>query len=229
MATLRRESAKEFWARVEREGRLAQVETMRDTLLAGGCPKRLVQATLVEGYQPLEGSRVRAWPTPDSWACGRVDGKKPAPSKQGRLEKDVLWVHANLDRSVEEAPTNGARLLLKMAQERPNEFVRVYLKCVPSIDRRERERVEGRRQQVVRRREAKRKRIAAEKRAAYREAARQREEEERAAAEAEAQRREAERQEQERLAQAAKSQELTNSKPQSAPGSVQDKPDRIVI
>jgi hypothetical protein len=36
MAKLRRESAKEFWARVEQEGRLAQVETMRDTLLAGG-------------------------------------------------------------------------------------------------------------------------------------------------------------------------------------------------
>jgi hypothetical protein len=186
MTKVRRESAKQFWARVEREGRLGEAEAMLDTLLDGGCSKRAAQALLVEEFQPPEGSRVRAWPTPDSWACGRVGGKKPAPSKQERLEQDVVWVHANLDRAVEEAPTNGARLLLKMAQERPNEFVRVYLKCVPSIDRRERERIEERRQKVVKRREAKRKRIAAEKRAAYREAARQREEEERAAAEAEA-------------------------------------------
>jgi hypothetical protein len=218
MAKLRRESAKQFWARVEEEGRLAQVEEMRDTLLAGGCSKRLVQATLVEGYQPLDGPRVRAWPTPDSWACGRVDGKRPPPSKQERLERDVLWVHANLDRSVEEAPSNGARLLLKMAQERPNEFMRVYIKCVPSIDRRERERIEARRSKVKKRRDAKRRRIAAEKRAADWEAARQREEQERAAAEAEAERRaEAEKQEQERLRIAeAQSRESMNGKHQSA-------------
>jgi hypothetical protein len=229
MAKVRRESAKEFWARIEQEGRRAQVEAMRDTLLAGGCPKRLVQATLVEGYQPLDGPRVRAWPTPDSWACGRVDGKKPPPSKQERLEKDVLWVHANLDRSVEEAPSNGARLLLKMAQERPNEFMRVYIRCVPSIDRRERERIEERRRKVAKRRDAKRRQMAAEKRAAYREAARQREEQERAAAEEEAnQRAVAQKQEQERLRVAeAKARESTNGKPRSA--AVQGKRDRIVI
>jgi len=113
--------------------------------------------------------------TPDSWACGRRDAKKPPPDCQEQLELDALWVHSNRDRTLDEAPTSDARFLLEMAQKRPDDFFKIYQKCLPGIVRLQRERVETRRRGVVERRKRRIRHAKSQKRAAYREAARQRE------------------------------------------------------
>jgi hypothetical protein len=172
MAGVRREPAREFWDRVEREGRRERAEAQRDRLLEKGYSKRDAQSCLVQDFQPLDGSNTRAWRTPDSWKCGRRDAKKPPLTSRERFERDAQWVHENLGRNPVEAPTPGAKLLLEMAQKAPTEFIRIYVKCLPGITSRQKKELEARRNGVIERREAKRKRAAANKRAAYREAAR---------------------------------------------------------
>jgi len=174
MATVRRESQEEVWARVEREGRRAEVQAVRNSLLTSGLTKRKGQAELVARFQPVDGSQTRAWPTPDSWACGRKDARKPPLDRQEQLERDIQWVHDHLERKPDNGPTPGAHLLLQMARERPNEFLKLYLKCVPHMARRQREQLEARRQSVTKRRDAARRRQNADKRAAYREKERRR-------------------------------------------------------
>ncbi|HEY1859200.1 MAG TPA: hypothetical protein VGG61_02540 [Gemmataceae bacterium] len=196
MAGVRRESGKQFWDRVEREGRRAQAETVRDRTLAEGHSERQIQAWLVEKFQPLDGSRTRAWPTPNSWEHGREARNRP--DKQEQLERDVLWVHENRDQPPEKAPTYGARLLLETAHQDPGAFLKVYLRFLPSIVKREQDRIEARRRKEKEQKEAVRKRAQADRRAGYREAARLREEAQKQAAE-EAARRQAEKQAQERL------------------------------
>ncbi len=175
MAKAKRESIKEFWSRVDQEGRRAPAEDEKAKLLGYGLSKRQVHCALVCRFQPKDGSRTRPYVTPDSWACGRRDAKKPPPDCQEQLELDVLWVHSNHDKPLEEAPTLDARCLLEMAQKRPDEFFKIYQKCLPGIVRLQRERVEAGRRGVVERREKKIRRAKSLKRAAYREAARQRE------------------------------------------------------
>jgi hypothetical protein len=174
MTDWRRESILQFWARVDKEGRRAQAQAARDQLLAAGRSKRHTQALLVQCFQPLDGNKTRAWTTPDSWACGRQDARKPPPDQQELFEQDVLWVHANQDEPLEKAPTPGARLLLQTAQKRPDEFLRIYVKCLPGIVQRTAEKRSVRRQKVAVRRDAKGRRAAADKRAAYRDAQAQR-------------------------------------------------------
>ncbi len=175
MVEAKRETIKEFWSRIDQEGRKAQAEAEKSQLMAYGMSKRQVQSALVYRFPPKEGGRTRAWVTPDSWACGRRDAKKPPPDGQKQLELDVLWVHSNRDRPPDEAPTPDARFLLEMAQKRPDEFFKIYQKCLPGIVRLQQERVEARRSGVIERREKKIRRAKSLKRAAYREAARQRE------------------------------------------------------
>ena len=64
MSQGRRERKQEFWARVEQEGRREQAEAAWKALLASGLPSRQAQEELVARFQPLDGSRTRAWPTP---------------------------------------------------------------------------------------------------------------------------------------------------------------------
>jgi hypothetical protein len=68
----RRETKKEFEERVEKEGRAAEAQRLRDELLASGLNKREVQRRLVGRLQPLDGSATVAWETPNSWAKGRL-------------------------------------------------------------------------------------------------------------------------------------------------------------
>ncbi len=174
MAEAKRETIKEFWSRVDQEGRKVQAEADQSQLMASGLSKRQVHCVLAYRFQPKDGRRTRPYVTPDSWACGRRDAKKPPPDCQEQLELDVLWVHSNHDKPLEEAPTPDARFLSEMAQKRPDEFFKIYQKCLPGIVRLQRERVEAGRRGVVERREKKIRRAKSLKRAAYREAARQR-------------------------------------------------------
>jgi hypothetical protein len=150
----RLESKAEFWSRMDREGCRAEAEAAQAEMLAEGFTKRQVQDLLVQQFQPLDGTRTRAWPTPDSWACGRLDARRPPPAAEEQLELDVQWVHADRDRPPEEAPTTGARLLLETAQANPGEFLKLYLRSVPRIARRQRERLDERRDRVEQRRAA---------------------------------------------------------------------------
>jgi len=201
MADIKRESKKEFWARLEREGRHAEAEAVQGQLLASGQSKRAAQATLVTRFQPTDGTKTCPWWTPNSWSHDRRYLKRPAPDSQEVLEQDVQWVHANMGQSPEKAPTPGAKLLLKIAQERPSEFLKTYFKCLPSIVERQQRLRAVREGKVAQRREAKIRRAEAQKKAAEREIARQRRAARKQAAEAEeaARRAAAQKQEQERL------------------------------
>jgi hypothetical protein len=75
-ARVRRETKARFLERVEREGRRAEAERVLAELLASGMSQREAQEELVERFQPLDGTRARAWPTPDPWAAGRLFHKK---------------------------------------------------------------------------------------------------------------------------------------------------------
>jgi hypothetical protein len=68
----RRETKKQFEERLEREGRQAEAERVRAELLASGLRRREIQVKLIERLQPLDGSKTRAWETPDPWDSGRL-------------------------------------------------------------------------------------------------------------------------------------------------------------
>jgi hypothetical protein len=215
MAGARRETKKEFWDRIEREGRREEAEAKRDELVAEGYYGRDVQARLVERFQPPDGTKTKAWPTPDSWDCGRVDAKKPPPDELEQFDQAVVWVQNNSDRPLEEAPTFRARLLLETAQKRPAEFLKILVKSTPRIGRRERNAVKARQENVIERREKERKRVQAAKRQSYREAAREREAQAFAACQADEARRQAEakkREEEKRQQKEARKQAAAASK-----------------
>jgi hypothetical protein len=132
MAGVRRETLKQFWSRVEQEGRRAQAEATRTELLAKGVSKRAAQAQLVAKFQPLDGTRSCAWPTPNSWEKRRY-WKKPSPDSRQQLEVDLQWVYNNRDRSPEEAPTSGARWWMEVALKSPAEFMRAYREALKNI------------------------------------------------------------------------------------------------
>jgi hypothetical protein len=71
-AKVRRETKQEFMLRVEREGRAEEAERIRAELLASGLSNREAQVKLVKRLQPLDGSKTRAWETPDPWNGGRL-------------------------------------------------------------------------------------------------------------------------------------------------------------
>jgi G:T/U-mismatch repair DNA glycosylase len=72
----RRETKEQFEQRVEQEGRRAEAERLRAALLASGLSQREAQWELVARLQPLDGTRTRAWATPDPWQAGRLFRKK---------------------------------------------------------------------------------------------------------------------------------------------------------
>jgi hypothetical protein len=80
----KRETKQEFAARIEREGRKEKVDRYRAQLSKAGHTEREIQETLVEKFQPLDGSSTRVWPTPDPWEEGRLFRKK---SDQEELEE----------------------------------------------------------------------------------------------------------------------------------------------
>jgi hypothetical protein len=71
-ARVPRERKQEFALRIEQEGRQGEAERLRAELLASGMSQRECQVALVERLQPLDGTRTRAWETPDSWQNGRL-------------------------------------------------------------------------------------------------------------------------------------------------------------
>jgi hypothetical protein len=76
-----RETKKMFAERIAREGRQTEVEEARDKLMADGYPLREIHAKLVERFQPLDGSKTRAWKTPDPWKAGRLFRRKEDQDK----------------------------------------------------------------------------------------------------------------------------------------------------
>jgi hypothetical protein len=72
----RRETKNQFDQRVEREGRHAEVEHARAELLASGLTNRETQVELANRFQPRDGTKTRAWETPDPWRQGRLFKKK---------------------------------------------------------------------------------------------------------------------------------------------------------
>jgi hypothetical protein len=75
-ARIPRETTAQFLQRVEREGRRAEAERALAELLAAGLTRREAREELVGRFQPLDGTRVRAWPTPDPWEAGRLFHRK---------------------------------------------------------------------------------------------------------------------------------------------------------
>jgi hypothetical protein len=149
MPSIQRERKKDFWSRIGREGRNEKVEKLHAELLASGMTQREAQAELVERFQSLDGSRTRAWDTPDSWECGRKDWKKPGPDSQEQFEQDLVWVYRNRDKPFEEAPTQGARMLLEVAQKSPERFLRTCQLTLPAITERQEEILEDNRQRLA--------------------------------------------------------------------------------
>jgi hypothetical protein len=86
-ARVPRETKKTFTERVEREGRLEEVERDRTELLASGLGDREAQVELVARFQPLDGSVTRAWPTPDPWDSERLFRNKKEETELLRLAK----------------------------------------------------------------------------------------------------------------------------------------------
>jgi hypothetical protein len=123
----RRESEQEFWSRVEREGRLELAKATWAELLASGLLKRKAREELVERFQPLDGSRTRAWTTPDSWQCGRQQGRKPPPSLDEEKDRDIVWTYKHFKTDPSEAPTDEKKFWLTIAQKDPDSFHRKYL------------------------------------------------------------------------------------------------------
>jgi len=92
-AKVPRETKQQFAQRIEREGRQAEAESVRAELLASGLSEREAQVELVARLQPLDGSKTRAWETPDPWQAGRLfrkeaDGDKWSALADGVKEED---------------------------------------------------------------------------------------------------------------------------------------------
>ena len=127
-----RESKKTFLERIDRERRRAAVEEARIKLKASGKAERDIQAALVERFQPVDGTKTVSWQTPDSWNLGRKFWKTPAPDSQVQFDLDLQWVHDHQGQEVQ-PPTPGAKLLMAMAEKRPEQFLSLYLKRLPHI------------------------------------------------------------------------------------------------
>jgi hypothetical protein len=93
----RRETKKQFDQRMERERRHAEVERVRAELLASGLTNRETQAELVNRFQPGDGTKTRAWETPDPWRQGRLFKKK----------KDQQWVLKQIECDEDEEEDDG--------------------------------------------------------------------------------------------------------------------------
>jgi hypothetical protein len=72
----RRETKKQFAQRIKHEGRRAEVQRVKAQLLASGLTQRETQGELVKRFQPQDGTKAKAWETPDPWQQGRLFKKK---------------------------------------------------------------------------------------------------------------------------------------------------------
>jgi hypothetical protein len=88
-AHTRLETVDNFWARVEGEGRRKEAELAQAELLQSGLCRREAQEQLVAKFQPLDGTKARAWPTPNSWEQGRMC-RSIATMNADKLTPDAL-------------------------------------------------------------------------------------------------------------------------------------------
>jgi hypothetical protein len=122
MSKRRRERKQEFWSRVEQEGRREPAEAAGKALVASGLTSRQVQDNLVVRFQPLDGSRTRAWPTPDSWQTGRNQWRKAPPTADEERDSAIIWAYRNRKTSLSQAPTKQKKRWLRIAQKNPQTF-----------------------------------------------------------------------------------------------------------
>jgi hypothetical protein len=85
---IRRETKGQFLERIDREGRRAEVERLSAELLASGWSQRDAQAELVKRFQPSDGTRTKAWETPNSWEHGRLFRTKAKEEELEALTRD---------------------------------------------------------------------------------------------------------------------------------------------
>ena len=114
----RRETKSQFDQRLKREGRYAEAERVRAKLLASGLTGRQVQAEMVSRFQPKDGTKTRAWETPDPWQEGRLFHKKADEQKL----LDELAQAARKDEDDDENETwSEAEEILSWAERRRDE------------------------------------------------------------------------------------------------------------
>jgi hypothetical protein len=111
---LRRETKKAFEQRMQREGRQVEAERFRAELLATGLSQRQTQVALVERLQPLDGTRTRAWETPDPWQAGRLFKSKADQDRVLELTQDE-------ENDDEDGSRSDAENRLNWAQRRRDE------------------------------------------------------------------------------------------------------------
>jgi len=100
MAGVKRESKGQFWQRIQQEGCLAEAQAVEADLLLQRLSRRHVQKVLVSRFQPVDGTLTRAWPTPDSWKCGRRYARRPVsrpPSgtRMTYIGPGTIWAGSN--------------------------------------------------------------------------------------------------------------------------------------
>jgi hypothetical protein len=110
----RLETKNQFDQRMEREARQAEAESVRAKLLASGMSKREAQVALVERLQPLDGSKTRAWETPDPWKEGRLFKKKAE-------QQEVLDLATREEEEDEDKAVTEAQNRLYWAERRRDE------------------------------------------------------------------------------------------------------------
>lgn len=105
---LPQETKEEFSRRIETEGRQEKIERERKKLLASGRSQREVQAKLVETFQPLDGTKTRAWETPDPWERGRLFQRKA--TEQELLAREDYTYHQKVSQQKLRSQLQWARL-----------------------------------------------------------------------------------------------------------------------
>jgi len=131
MADAKRESRKQFLARVEKEGRHQEAETFYDGLIASGVSARESRRRAVETFQPIDGSRTAAWETPNRWeekpkgAAGGRNGTGKSRVVSHRRVLEWVWEHMS-DEHPPKAPNGRAQALLDFARKQPGDFLDKY-------------------------------------------------------------------------------------------------------
>src|SRR5262249_39177722 len=110
---VRRETKKEFWKRVEREGRKVDAERALAKMLASHMSQREAQEKLVERFQPLDGSQTRGWGKPNPWICGRLVQSKEDQDEALVLAEDEEYAS---DQDIAQDRLKWARLRRDEAQ-----------------------------------------------------------------------------------------------------------------
>jgi len=150
MDKARRESKRDFWARMEREGRTEEARAAESEMLAKGMYCSSMQVQLVRNFQPLDGSATRAWTTPNSWEHGRQYWKKPGPSTNALFLDGLVWASGNAGRDPCEAPTAVAKMLAELGQTKPQALANIFVKHMKEIRSMEEARLRDKQRKVPR-------------------------------------------------------------------------------